>query len=39
MATLLICNKPKYWDREVWANSVDPDQMQQNKAFDQDLYW
>ena len=24
------CNNPKYWDRYVFANSVDPDQMPQN---------
>ena len=25
-ATLVICNDPKFPDRQVWANSVDPDQ-------------
>ena len=28
-------NDPKYWDRQAWANSVDPDQMPQNVASDQ----
>ena len=28
---------PKYWDRQVWANSVDPDLTLQNLAFDQYL--
>ena len=27
---------PKYWDRQVWANSVDPDQMLKNAVSDQD---
>ena len=31
-------NNPKYWDRQAWANSVNPDQMLQNRASDQDLY-
>ena len=31
------CNNPKYWDRQAWANSVDPDQMPQNVASDQGL--
>ena len=31
-------NKPKYWDRQAWANSVDPDQMQQNGVLDQGLH-
>ena len=30
--------KPKYWDRQAWANSVDPDQMPQNVASDQGLH-
>ena len=30
-------NNPKYWDRQAWANSVDPDQMLQNAASDQGL--
>ena len=29
---------PKYWDRQAWADSVDPDQMLKNKASSQDLY-
>ena len=28
----------KYSDRQVWANSVDPDQMLQNAASDQGLH-
>ena len=28
-------NDPKYWDKQVWAYSVDPDQMLQNAASDQ----
>ena len=28
--TLEYLNNPKYWDRQAWANSVDPDQMLQN---------
>ena len=31
-------NNPKYWDRQTWANSVDPDQMQQNTVSDQGLH-
>ena len=31
-------NNPKYWDRQAWANSVDPDQMLQNAASDQGLH-
>ena len=31
-------NNPKYWDRQTWANSVDPDQMQQNGVSDQGLH-
>ena len=29
---------PRYWDREVWANSVDPDQMPHSVASDQGLH-
>ena len=25
-------NKPKYWDRQFWVNSVDPDQTLMNAA-------
>ena len=32
-------NNPKYWDRQAWANSVDPDQMPQNATSDQGLHW
>ena len=32
------CNDPKYWDRQAWANSVDPDQMPQNAASYQGLH-
>ena len=28
----------KYWDRQTWANSVDPDHMPQNAASDQGLH-
>ena len=28
-----------YWDRQAWANSVDPDQMLQNAASDLDLHY
>ena len=28
-------NNPKDWDRQAFANSVDPDQMPQNAASDQ----
>ena len=28
-------NNPKYWDRQAFANSVDPDQIWQNTASDQ----
>ena len=28
-------DKPKYWDRLAWANSVDPDQKSQNVGYDQ----
>ena len=31
-------NNPKYWDRQAWAHSVDPDRMPQNAASDQDLH-
>ena len=27
-------NNPKYWDRQAYANSVDPDQTPQNAASD-----
>ena len=26
---LEYCNNPKYWDRQAFVNSVDPDQMPQ----------
>ena len=29
----------KYWDRQAWANSVDPDQTPQNAASDQGLHF
>ena len=42
---ILQCNKeqkyrnnPKYLNRQAFANSVDPDQMPQNVASDQDLH-
>ena len=28
----------KYWDKQAWANSVDPDQTPQNKASDLGLH-
>ena len=31
-------NNPKYWDRQAWANSADPDQMPQNVASDLGLH-
>ena len=31
-------NNPKYWDRQAFANRVDPDQMLHNVASDQDLH-
>ena len=31
-------NNPKYSDRQVWAKSVDPDQMLQNAASDPGLH-
>ena len=31
-------NNPKYWDRQAFANSVDPDQLPQNVASDQGLH-
>ena len=32
-------NNPKYWDRQAWANSVDPDQMPHSAASDQGLHF
>ena len=32
------CNNLKYWDRQAWANCVDPDQMPQNAVSDQGLH-
>ena len=32
-------NNPKYWDRQVLANSVDPDQMLQIALSDQGLHY
>ena len=29
-------NNPKYWDRQAFANSLDPDMMLKNEASDQD---
>ena len=29
---------PKYWDKQAWANSVDPDQTPQKAAFNQGLH-
>ena len=33
-----FCNNPKYWDRQAFANSVEPNQMQQNVASNQGLH-
>ena len=30
---------PKNYDRQAWANSVDPDQMPRNAASDKRLYF
>ena len=32
---MIYRNNPKYWDRKALENSVYPDQMLQNAAFDQ----
>ena len=32
---MLTVFTPKYLDRQAWINSIDPDHMQQNSAFDQ----
>ena len=34
----MYCNNWKYWDRQVWANNVDPDQMPHSAASDQALH-
>ena len=31
-------NYSKFWDRQAWPNSVDPDQTPQNAASDQGLH-
>ena len=31
-------NNSKYWDKQAWANSVDPDQMPQIVVSDQDWH-
>ena len=31
-------NNPKYWDRQAFANSVDPDQIPHNVVSDQVLH-
>ena len=33
-----FCINHKYLDKQVWANSVNPDQMPQNVASDQGLH-
>ena len=33
------CNNHKYWDRQAWANSVDPNQTSQIVASDQGLQY
>ena len=35
---MIYISYPKYWDRQVWVNSADPDQMPQNVASDQGLH-
>ena len=35
---IAFSNNPKYWERNTFANSVDPDQMPQNAASDQGLH-
>ena len=30
---------PKYWGKQAWTNSVDPDQMPQNVASDHGLHF
>ena len=30
---------PKYFDRQAWANSVDPDQTPHNMVSDKGLHW
>ena len=37
--TFMYRNKPKYWDRHAYANSVDPDEMPQNAASRQGLHY
>ena len=37
MSTVTYRNNPKYWDRQAFANNVDPDQMLLNVASNQDL--
>ena len=32
-------NNPKYWDRQAFANSIDPDQTLQNVPSDQGLQY
>ena len=33
------CNDPTYWDRQVWANSVDPDQMASSCIPQPEIPW
>ena len=33
MVRSIYLNNPKYWDRQAWANTVDPDQTPQNVIF------
>ena len=35
---IMYHNNPEYWDRQTWANSVDPDQTLQNATSDQGLH-
>ena len=35
---LVYCNKPKFWDRQGCANSLERDKVPQNAASDQDLH-
>ena len=37
-ANTIYRNNPKYWEKQVIVNSVDPDQMLQNATFALDLH-
>ena len=38
MCNIVYRNNPGYWDRQAFANSVDPDQTPQYAASDQGLH-